>query len=196
MTDKQADKLRLKIKKLKNALAADKRRWAGYYDDSRGLRYLPTQYYIKLGDFDGGLKYLKWFHKNFPDDSGFPDFLFEWTIILFKTGDLKQAEQKAFKVFCSNAYIFDKFFGRPIVPIDKYEHSNIDIPAYTDYFSYTYNQPDLADFADWLDKFTKSDKFIAASQKFIDIHKRLKTEKDSKTRQYLLKQMYQLRDNF
>jgi len=196
MTDKQADKLRLKIKKLKNALAADKRRWAGYYDDSRGLRYMPTQYYIKLGDFDGGLKYLKWFHKNFPDDSGFPDFLFEWTIILFKTGDLKQAEQKAFKVFYSNAYIFDKFFGRPIVPIDKYEHSNIDIPAYTDYFNYTYNQPDLADFVDWLDKFTKSDKFVATSQKFIDIHKRLKTEKDSKTRQYLLKQSYQLCDNF
>lgn len=174
MTEKQADKLRLKIKKLKNALAADKRRCGGYHDDSRGLRYLPTQYYIKLGDFEGGLKYLKWFHKNFPDDSGFPDFLFEWTLILFKTGDLKKAEQQAFNVFYSNTYIFDKFFGRPIVPIDKYEHSNIDIPAFTEYFTYSYDQPILTDFTEWLDKFTKTEKFVAASRKFIEIKKRHK----------------------
>ena len=38
MTEKQAEKLQLKIKKIKAELAADKRRWGGFYDDSRGLR--------------------------------------------------------------------------------------------------------------------------------------------------------------
>lgn len=196
MTEKQADKLRLEIQKNKTALAADKKRWGGFYDDSRGLRYLPTQYYIKLGDWTDGLKYLKWFHKNFPDDSGFPNFLFEWTIILFKTGGIKQAEKKAFETFTSNTYIFDKFLGRPIVPLDKYENSNLDIPAFADYFNYSHDQPDLTDFSNWLDQFTKTEKFVAASQKFIVIYKRLKTEHDTETRHYLIKQARQLEDQF
>ncbi len=194
MTEKQAEKLRQKIKRIKLDFAADKRRWGGYYDDSRGLRYLPTQYYIKLGDFPQGLKYLKWFHKNFPDDSGFPDFLFEWTIILFKTGNIREAEQKAFETYCSNTYIFNKFFGRPIVPLDKYENSNIDISAYADCFNYSCQQPDLVDFGDWLDKFIKTEKFTEASQKFIDLYKRLKIEEDTETRGYLIRQARQLEE--
>lgn len=196
MTDKQADKIRLKIKKIKAALAADKKRWGGFYDDSRGLRYLPTEYYIKLGDWADGLKYLKWFHKSFPDDSGFPDFLFEWTIIAFKAGDIKQAEKKVFSVFRSNSYFIDKFFGRPIVPLDKYENSNIAIPEFADNLTYSYDQPNLANFADWLDNFTKTEKFVATSQKFIDIYRRLKTENDSEIRDYLIKQARQLEEQF
>jgi hypothetical protein len=157
---------------------------------------LPTEYYIRLGDWADGLKYLKWFHKNFPDDSGFPDFLFEWTIIAFKSGDLKQAEKKVFSVFRSNTYFIDKFFGRPIVPLDKYENSNIDIPEFADNLSYSYDQPTLADFADWLDKFTRTEKFVTTSQKFIEIYRRLKTETDSETRQYLIRQARQLEEQF
>ena len=196
MTEKQAEKLRQKIKRVKLDLAADKRRWGGFYDDSRGLRCLPTQFYIKLGDYIGGLKYLKWFNKNFPDDSGFPDFLFEWAIILFKIGNIKEAEKKAFETYCSNTYIFDKFFDRPIVPVDKYENSNIDIPAFADYFDYSCKQPDLTDFSVWLDSFTKTEKFVATSQKFVDIYKQLKTENDTETRHYLIKQARQLEEKF
>ena len=196
MTDKQADKLRHKIKKIKAELAADKKRWGGFYDDSKGLRYMPPQYYIKLGDWADGVKYLKWFHKNFPEDSGFPDFLFECTIILFKSGNLKQAEQKAFRTFCSNTYIIDKFFGRQIVPLDKYENSNVDVPEFADYLTYLSDQPNLTDFSDWLDNFTKTEKFVATSQKFIDIYRRLKTETDRETRHYLIRQARQLEEQF
>jgi len=41
MTPKQEERTRSKIKMIKAELAADKKRWGGYYDDSRGLRYLP-----------------------------------------------------------------------------------------------------------------------------------------------------------
>src|SRR5690606_20246296 len=105
MTDKQRQRLRDKIEKVKRTLTAEKRR-LGCFDDSRGLRYLPTEMYVRLGDFDGGLKYLKWFDKNFPDDIGFPEFLFESTIILFKTGNLEQAEEKALKTHFSNTFLF------------------------------------------------------------------------------------------
>lgn len=118
MTPKQIERLRTKIFNIKQTLAAEKRKF-GWYDDSRGLRYLPIRYFIQLGDYQGGLTYLKWFNKNFPDESGFPDFLFEWTITLFKCGKSKETAKKAFETFCRNTYLFDKFFGRPITPVDK-----------------------------------------------------------------------------
>jgi len=194
VTPKQEERIKIKIKRIKAELAADKKRLGGYYDDSSGLRYLPPSLYIQLADFSGGLRYANWFHKNFPDDSGFPDFLFEWTIILFKTNKFKDAEKKAFETFCSNTYLFDKFFGRPIVTIDKYEYSNNDIPSYCDYITYSSEQADLTDFSDWLTKYLATEKFITLSSKFININKRLKTENDSETRGYLLRQARQLKD--
>lgn len=196
MTEKQAEKLKHKIKRIKLDLAADKRRWGGFYDDSRGLRYLPPRYYIKLSDFEGGLKYLKWFNKNFPGDSGFPDFLFEWTIILFKTGKINHAEKKAFETFCSNTYVIDKFFGRTIIPLDKYEGSNIDTPEFVDYFNYSCKQADLIDFSKWLDNHTKTDKFKAASQRFVEIYKQLKKANVTETRGYLIRLAKQLEEQY
>ncbi len=193
MTPKQSERLRKKIDNIKRTLFAEKKKF-GAYDDSRGLRYLPTKYYIQLGDFSGGHTYTKWFEKNFPDDCGFPGFLFEWTIILFKTDNLKKAEKKAFETFCSNTYLFDKFFGRPITPVDKYEGSNLESLFFTNHFDYISGQTELADFSNWLKLFIADEKFINLSTKYVDIHKRLKTEQDYKTRHYLVRQASQLAD--
>jgi len=193
MIPKQQERIITKIKKIKAELAADKKRWGGFYNDSRGLRYLPPRLYIQLTDFSGGLRYMNWFTRNFSDDCGFPDFLFEWTIILFKTGRLKDAEKKAFETFCCNTYIFNKFFDRVITPIDKYENSNIDIPQYaTDYFDYSYKQSNLTDFSEWLKQFLETDIFLLLSNKYIDIYKRLKVEHDREIRHYLIVQAGQL----
>ncbi len=69
MTPKQAQRLIIKIADINRALATEKRKFGGY-DDSRGLRYLPTRYYIQLADYKGGLAYTRWFAKTFPDDIG------------------------------------------------------------------------------------------------------------------------------
>lgn len=191
LTPKQIEKLRAKISKIKRTLAAEKRK-IGCYDDSRGLRYLPTRYFIRLGDYKGGLTYLKWFNKNFPDDAGFPEFLFESTIILFKNNKIKEAEKKGFQTFCSNIYWFDKFFGRQIVPVDMWYSSNITIPAYTNDLEYSSGQPDLTDFSEWLAKLIATENFANRSKKYIDVYKRLKTETDEETRSYLVKQAFQL----
>lgn len=191
MTPKQIERAKKKIADIKRTLAAEKRKF-GCYDDSRGLRYLPTKYFIQLGDYEGGLTYLKWFNKNFPDDSGFPEFLFEWTIILFKTGKTKDAEQKAFQTFCSNPYWFDKFFGRPIKPLDMWHSSNLTRAEYTEALEYSGKQPDLLDFALWLDSFIATENFINRSRKYVDIYRRLSTETDSEMRHYLVRQAFQL----
>lgn len=193
MTPKQEERIRKKIKKIKAALAADKKRWGGFHHDGQGLRYAPPRLYIQLSDFSNGLRYLNWFNKNFPDDSGYPDFLFEWTVILFKTGRLKEAEKKAFQTFTRNTYLFDKYFGRPINKLDKWEGSNLEVAEFaTDFFDYTYKQDNLSDFSGWLDKLTKSEKFIALTNKYIAINLKLKNEHDFETRSYLVKQADQL----
>lgn len=195
MTEKQKEKVQIKIASIRSTLADERKRYGGY-DDSRGLRYQPTALYIKIGDYAGGLTYLRWFNKNFPDDYGFPDFLLEWTIILFKNGKIKDAQQKAFKTFCSNTYVFDKFFGKPVVPIEKQEYSSTELPEFAEYLKYTHSQPELSDFAVWLSALVASAQFQTLSQKFIDVHVRLKTEKDRETRTYLILHANQLVNNY
>ena len=185
MTPNQKQRLELKIKKIRAALATEKRIY-GCYDDSRGLRYVPLEIYLKLQDYKGGLVYTRWFAKNFPDDCGFPEFLFEWTVILFNCGKIKEAERKATESFFRNTYIFDKFFGRPIHPIDKSESSNCDKPEYTEYFKYSSSQPELVIFSQWLMEFEQSEKFKFVAQRFIDTKIKLKDEHDPEMRGYLI----------
>ncbi len=193
MTPKQQERIKNKIKKIKTALAADKKYWGGEYHDGQGLRYLPPQFYLQLNDYSGGLRYFNWFNKNFPDDCCYPDFLFEWTITLFKTGRLKEAEKKAFETFCSNTYLFDIFFGRQVTKLEKWEGSNLETQDFADnHFIYSNKQDNLADFSEWLDKFISTEKFILLSNKFLDIQKRLKTENDTETRHYLIQHERQL----
>ncbi len=149
---------------MKRILVAEKRKF-GAYDDSRGLRYLPTGYFVQLVDYKGGLAYLKWFYKNFPDDGGFPEFLFESAILLFKTGRPKEATSAAFQVFCSNPYRIDRFLDKPVVPLDIWHSSNLTQVEYTQALTYASDQPDLVDFGDWLRELTTTEDFTRRSSR-------------------------------
>ena len=191
MTPKQTERLQKKIADIKRVLAAEKRKF-GCYGDSRGRRYLPLQYFIQLGDYAGGLNYIKWFNRHFPDDGGFPEFLFECTIILVKTGKFKDAESKAFETFCSNPYLFDQFFGRPIQRLDIWHGSNFELPEYAETLIYSAQQPQLKDFAEWLDGVIAEGSFISRSRRYIDIHKLLVDEHDPEIRDRLIDEAYSL----
>ena len=191
MTPKQTEKLRKKIVDIRRTLAAEKRRY-GCYDDSRGIRYEPLRYFVQLGDYAGGLTYLKWFDKNFPDDGGFPEFLFESTIIFFKTGRTKEAANWAFRTFCSNPYWIEKFYGWPLTPLDIWHSSNVTTLEYTAALDYASTQPDLKDFAEWLRELKTSEEFTRRSSRYIDIYRRLKTETDKETRSFLVQEACQL----
>lgn len=191
MTPKQEQRIRDKIKKIRATLTSEKRRF-GCYDDSRGLRYLPLGLYLKLQDYKGGLVYSRWFTRNFPDDIGFPDFLFEWAVILFMNHKHHDAEKKILECYFSNTYILDKFFDKPSVPIDKAEYSNIDIPEFTQYFTYSYKLSELRSFSEWLSDFIQTEKFISISKRFIDSRIKLKNENDLETRRYLSRIRHEL----
>lgn len=193
MTPKQTERLQKKIADIKRILAAEKRKFGGY-DDSRGLRYLPTSLYIKLEDYGGAFAYLKWFDKNFPDDNGFPEFLFEAAMILFKNSKQKEAEKKVFETFCANPYWLDKFFGNPIKKLGIWHCSNITAPEYTEALEYSSIQPGLTDFSDWLQKLLLTENFQNRCNKYISIYTRLNTETDQETRHYLVLQGSQLKN--
>ncbi len=196
MTPKQEARLRNKILKIKKALAADKKEWGGEYHDGSGLRYLQPELHLKLKDFKGALRYFIWFDKNFPDDSGYPEFLFEWTMTLFKTGKIKEAENKALKTFMSNTYLFDKFLGKEMLHFDKYEGSNWEREEQIESFTYSKDQEDIEDFVDWLSQFMMSEEFYRVANEFIDIEKRLKTEPVGEKRSELVKRSYELLDGY
>jgi len=196
MTEKQQERIRLKIKKIKSELAADKKRWGGYYYNSRGLQYLPLEYYIKLKDYSGGKRYINWFYKNFPDESGFPEFLFECTIILFYSKELKAATRKLFETFSSNTYIIDKFLENKIRQIEKYEGSNIAGIDHLNHFNYTSSNEDLSEFTKWLAETYNSDLFKSVVNELINLQRQLKDEHNHEKRVVLGKKIRALVDRF
>ena len=189
MTPKQADRLRQQIAAIRRGLATEKRRF-GSYDDSRGLRYFPTRYYIQLGDFPGGRTYLRWFAKCFPDDAGFADFLFEGTIILFKNGKIKEAAQKALETHRADIHLLDSFLGRPRTPHEPWEAAPLAADAYAPYFQALRKHTNLVDVADWLAAFTGSEEFVSRSSRFIALNRQLHGETDPEKRHSLVRQLY------
>jgi hypothetical protein len=196
MTSKQEQRIRDKISKIKKALSDDKKFWGGYYHDGQGLRYLLPELFLKLKDYKGAMNYFRWFTKTFPDDSGFPLFLFEWTITLFKTGKIKDAEKKALQTFIANTYLIDKFLGKELLNFDKYEGSNWEFVELLNEVPYSHEQEELQDFVDWLNQFVTSDKFYKIANEFIEISKQLKIEPVGKKRSLLVNRQSHLLDNY
>jgi len=194
MTDKQIEIVKLKIAKYKSALAADKKFWGGHYHDGQGIRYTILEQFIKIKDYKGGLRYLNWFEKNFPDDSGYPIFLFEWTFILFKVDKFKESEQKAHKTFFSNKYLFDKFLGKESSQLDKNESSNWEYQSLVEHFAYTNKNLEFAEFASWVEDIFKSKTFWNKANEFVEIERQLKNEPVGEKRSKLVNRLYQIKN--
>jgi hypothetical protein len=139
MTPKQIERVKNKIKLIKSELAKDKKVWGGQYHDGRGLRYIPTSLYIQIGDISGGLRYVNWFDKNFPDDIGSSFYIFESILILYKSTKTKEAELKLRKYKNELEYILDLYFKKVV---DKN-------------FIYEFDNEELIEFSKWLKIITK-----------------------------------------
>ena len=193
MTDKQIERVKAKIEKYKKALAADKKYWGGQYHDGQGIRYIIPEQFIKINDYKGGLRYLNWFDKNFPDDSGYPIFLFEWTFILFKCDKLIEAKNKAHQTFFSNTYLFDKFLGKEPLRLDKNESSNWEFESLVDGFPYSILDTEFIEFASWTQNVLGSRTFLDKANEFIEIERKLKTEPVGQKRTELVNRLSKIK---
>ena len=127
----------------------------------------PPALYLKLGDYSGALRYFNWFAKNFPDDMGYPIFLFEWTLTLFKTKKMALAEQKALETFRANTYLLNGFLQRPPHGRNIREWSNWASKELAVNLPYSETDKELADFAKWLEAFIDSKKFQKFAEDFL-----------------------------
>jgi len=195
MTPKQIERVKIKITKIKKALAADKKHWGGHHHDGQGLRYLPPEQYLKIQDYTGALRYFNWFNKNFSDDSCYPLFLLEWTITLFKTKKIKETENKLIETFISNTYIIDKFLNIEFKYFDKTESSNWEFESLAEGLPYSNNQNELIDFTSWLEKFMLTDKFLVPTNRYIELRVLLKKETDLEKRSDLIDQQSKISED-
>ena len=193
MTSKQVVRVKLKIEKYKKALAADKKYWGGQYRDSQGIRYVIPGLFIKIQEYNGAFKYLNWFKKNFPDDSGYPVFLFECAFILFKCDKLTEAERKLYSTFFSNTFLIDKFLDKEPLIFDKYEGSNWENESLVENFSYSHNDMEFLEFAIWAENILKSRKFLDTANEFIEIQQKLKNEPVGTKRTELVDRLYKMK---
>jgi hypothetical protein len=191
MTEKQIEKTKNQIATIRKILADEKRKY-GDYDDSRGLRYAPPQYFIKLNDFKGAMTYYRWFQKNFSDDIGAPMFLFEWCITLFKNGKLLEAENKAIEMFAANTYLIDKFLDRPFHTFDMIDNADWHREQIKSHLPYQKEQDNLKSFAQWLSVFVESTRYKQITTEFLDIEVALLTEPAGAYRSELVRRKYRL----
>lgn len=193
MTDKQIDRIKVKIDKYKKALSLDKKQWGGFYNDGQGIRYVIPALYIQMLDYKGGQKYFNWFDKNFPDDSCYPIFLFEWTFVLFKCNKLIEAEKKLHLTFFSNTYLLDKFLGKEFLDLDKNESSSWEFKSLTEHFHYNKNEIEFIDLAKWISEKLQTRMFLDKANRFVEIEQLLKTEPIGEKRTKLVEELSKLR---
>lgn len=166
MTEKQIERVRTKIIRVKRELAADKKRWGGYYDDSAGLRYAAPGLYLKIRDFKGAMNYFRWFAKNFPDDCCYGEFLLEWSLTLFMLGKVEDAKQKVTDAYFGDTRVLNKFFGRNVTMVDETIDSFELDWSETQVLAYSAEEKDWADFAVWLELLLTSEPFLSMSKEY------------------------------
>lgn len=195
MTPKQIERIQKKIRSIRASLAAERRRLGGY-DDSGGRRYLPPGLYLKIGDYKGGMTYFRWFAKNFPDDIGMPDFLFEWTVVLFKVGKLNEASRKARETYFSNTYLLDSFLGRSLDTTQREEWSDFAKVDFLQYFSYSSDDVELADFLEWLEVGYDSEAFRSLRERFLHVNRLILDCENRAERVKLLAVLRRMKEEF
>lgn len=97
------------ITKIRSQLSAFKREYGGH-DDSGGAWYYLFYLYFLLGDNRRSSEYLRWFQKEFSDDSGEPFALLCWVLILHRMG--KEGDYILARTMLSNIYLHPSPSGR------------------------------------------------------------------------------------
>jgi hypothetical protein len=180
MTEKQIDKVKLKIKEQRAALVAEKRLYGGFHD-GRGRRYYIADLYIQIADYKGAISYKKWFDKNFPDDIGDAMMSLNWSIAYHGFDKLKDAEIYAIDTAFQNIYLHGLLLDRVVDKIDMFE-SGYDILDYTETHLKDFKKLTTKSYLDWLAGFMETDDYKVPVNRFIAISKLLVDENERKKR--------------
>ncbi len=193
MTPTQIIRIRTKIIKLRKILAAERARF-GDYDDSAGRRYSILNLYVSIVDYKGALIYLRWFFKNFPDDTGFPFFWVEACMTYFYNSKLDQARSMAFNAFMANPYIWEVFFTGTATAVPGIEpSSNWEGQELALQLPYRADQEQFSEFATWLQTCLAEPKIQELIQTYFELNIKLSDTPVGPLRTSLVEQLYGLK---
>jgi hypothetical protein len=189
----QITRIQTKIFKLRKILAAERARFGGY-DDSAGRRYTILNLYVSIADYKGAAVYLRWFFKNFPDDSGFPFFLVEACITYFYNNKLEQARSMVFSAFMANPYTWEVFFTGTAIEVPGIKSSsNWEGLELALQLPYRVNQEQYVDFSSWLQDYLAEPNMQELIQTYFDLKLKLPTTPVGTMRTSLVEQLYRLK---
>jgi hypothetical protein len=180
MTEKQIEKIKIKIKQIRAALTAEKRLYGGFHDGN-GRRYYISDLYLQIADYKGAITYKKWFDKNFPDDIGDAMISMNWSIAYHGLGKTKEAEVYTIHTSFQNIYLHGFLLDRSVERIDIYE-PGYDLLEYTKSQIKEFRKVVTKSYLDWLSGFVETDVYKIPINRFIAISKLLKDESDPKSR--------------
>lgn len=193
MTPSQITRIQTRIIKMRKILSAERARFGGY-DDSAGRRYTILNLYISIADYKGAAVYLRWFFKNFPDDSGFPFFWVEACITYFYSKKLDQARSMALNAFMANPSIWEVFFTGTATEVQGIKPgSNGEGVELALQLPHRANQEQYADFATWLKTCLAEPQMQELIQIYFDLKLKLSTTPVGPLRTLLVEQLYRLK---
>jgi hypothetical protein len=193
MTEKQIERIKKRIRSYRAKLSAEKRKF-GWYDDSRGLRYLIPELYIQIQDFKGSLRYYKWFNKEFSDDIGFPEFNLYWSLTCYENKDLTEALRKLYKTSFTNTYLVDLICKRNPTNINKSELISFESLEYAKQILSDCEKLITPAFKEWLKSTTRKTDFKKNMNRFISLQKLIKDESPGHLRSSLLNESREFED--
>jgi hypothetical protein len=156
-----------RITKIRSQLSAFKREYGGH-DDSGGARYYLFYLYFILGDNRRSSEYLRWFEKEFPDDSGEPFALLCW------------------------AYLIPHLLGESIDKIEMFNSSNWAQPGFMEYFPERVHEAINEEDLSWIREKYESDYFKKVLKRHIEIETELEKTPRGDKRSSLVRELYSL----
>jgi len=183
--------IRARIRRYERALRAEYDRY-GAFDDGYGKRYLLGPLYLILGDLEGAVESFEWFERTFPDDMGDPIHYLCWALALYRSGDLSKAVFRLRQTMLSNLYLLPRLLGLTQEELDIWHGSNLAEKGYLEYVP-----PEVWALWDeparqWARETCNSPAFRQVRARYIDIHRRLKSEPPGPTRSRLVDEAFRL----
>jgi hypothetical protein len=176
------------ITKIRSQLSAFKREYGGH-DDSGGARYYLFYLYFLLGDNRRSSEYIRWFEKEFPDDSGEPFALLCWALILHRMG--KDGDYILARTMLSNIYLIPHLLGEEI-PEEVPHSSNWAQQDFLEYMPERVAEAITDDDLSWIRERYKSEKFQTVQKRHIEIEKELEDTSVGDVRSALVHELYSL----
>ena len=190
MTDNQK-KIKATIKRYENALAKEKKTH-GTYDDGYGKRYLLGMMYLQIDDVPGAMRHFIWFENEFNDDNGEPFQYLFWSLTLYRSGKVNEAEEKLRQTILRNLYIIPILLGEKIADYRIKFHSS---EEYLDYVTAGEAPSEYFDLwmpneKKWVSEFYRRKSTQDEIKKYVEINRKLDKEPVGDKRSVLVNEKF------